>query len=140
MAGFGAWLARLRSRARVRGLVGRAIELSIAEPWKAQSPDGQGTLKGRIEAVGKSAKGRPLFLLEVAPFVIGGQTIRQVVASGSDQGHDTIRELLAGRGPGVDFAYRRAGAPLSPEDVTQRGAELGLRLGLSGTMTLRRKA
>lgn len=140
MAGFGAWLARIRSRARVRGLVGRAIELSIAEPWTVQSPDGQGALKGRIEAVGWAAKGKPLFLLEVTPFVIGGQTIRQVVASANDQGHDSIRELLAGRSPGVDFAYRRAGAPLSPEEITQRGAELGVRLGLSGTMTLRKKA
>lgn len=92
-----------------RVLIGSPVRLSIGEPWDFESPDGRGTLDGRVLRIEREGErpGEQRIVLEVTPFAApGGQTVGRLVATARhDDGATIVEHLVAGEIATANFSY-----------------------------------
>lgn len=79
-----------------RLLTGRAVTISVGEPWDFESPDGENTLRGRIVEVFPVGKDSQGVEMEVTPFVVErGREVDRLVARARYEDTTGILEHLA---------------------------------------------
>lgn len=92
-----------------RVLVGRAVAVSVGEPWDFESEDGQNVLLGAIESVdlARGERAAQEVVLSVTPFrAKEGITVRRLRATARyEDGEGIVEHLLRGEDAEVNLHY-----------------------------------
>ncbi len=90
-----------------RLLAGRAVTISVGEPWNFESPDGENTLRGRILGAFTDEADSQSLEIEVTPFLAeGGREIDRLVARVRyEDSKGIIEHLAAGEDAEVNLDY-----------------------------------
>lgn len=102
-------MIRLTEEQVGRLLSGRAVTISVGEPWDFTSPDGENILAGRIASVfgdeGKSDTQR--VEIEVTPFEAehGREVTRLIASARYEDAKGIIEHLAAGEDAEVNLSY-----------------------------------
>jgi hypothetical protein len=90
-------------------LIGKKVALSIGEPWDFESTDGRGRLLGVIQAISSPEVKQSWIYIETTKFNIDKIEIGQLIGNNRSRGDDTVQDLLEGKAPSCNFAYKEDG-------------------------------
>jgi hypothetical protein len=120
----------------VASLIGRAVTVSIAEPWDFRSAAGDNLLTGTIVAASSPTEAPSWLLCDVSPFIEAGRTISMVAAVRRHAGEEPLAKLDAHGVAYANLLYDSSGATLTPERVraalatqTNRSSEIRFVVG-----------
>jgi hypothetical protein len=95
-------------------LVGRAIVVSVGEPWDFRSTAGDNLLTGRVVEASAPNESAEWLLCEVSPFTIDSRTVSTVAVVRRYAGEEPWRQLQAGGTTYANVLYDPTGAALTP--------------------------